>query len=59
VLTAAALKVKGNTTMQHLETDLAVLQQLPETESVELGGHGGNGCGYTCLILTCLLFTIG
>ncbi|MER5637149.1 VenA family class IV lanthipeptide [Kitasatospora sp. NPDC002227] len=39
------------------ETDLAALQELPETESVELTGQGG-GCQYTCLILTCLLFTI-
>ncbi|GAB7183479.1 hypothetical protein ATKI12_3310 [Kitasatospora sp. Ki12] len=39
------------------ETDLAALQDLPETESVELTGHG-NGCQYTCLILTCLLFTV-
>ncbi|WP_157849740.1 MULTISPECIES: VenA family class IV lanthipeptide [Streptomyces] len=39
------------------ETDLAALQNLPETESVELTGHG-NGCQYTCLILTCLLFTV-
>ncbi|GLW57785.1 MULTISPECIES: VenA family class IV lanthipeptide [Kitasatospora] len=39
------------------ETDLAALQELPELETVELGGHGG-GCQYTCLILTCLIFTI-
>lgn len=39
------------------ETDLAALQELPETESVELTGQGG-GCQYTCLILTCLIFTI-
>ncbi|MGW6915411.1 VenA family class IV lanthipeptide [Kitasatospora sp. NPDC054939] len=38
------------------ETDLAALQELPEKESVELGGHGG-GCQFTCLILTCLIFT--
>ncbi|MFE6056133.1 VenA family class IV lanthipeptide [Kitasatospora sp. NPDC056446] len=46
--------------MEHMvdfETDLAALQDLPETESVELTGHG-NGCQYTCLILTCLLFTV-
>lgn len=45
--------------MQNLETDLAALQRLPETESVELGGRGGNGCAYTCLLITCLIFTIG
>ncbi|GLW72410.1 hypothetical protein Kpho02_47090 [Kitasatospora phosalacinea] len=39
------------------ETDLAALQELPELETVELGGHGG-GCQYTCLILTCLIFTV-
>ncbi|MYV99039.1 VenA family class IV lanthipeptide [Streptomyces sp. SID3343] len=44
--------------MEYLETDLAALQQLPETESVELGGHGGGGCQFTCLLVTCLIFTI-
>ncbi|MGW4808809.1 VenA family class IV lanthipeptide [Kitasatospora sp. NPDC004272] len=39
------------------ETDLAALQELPELETVELGGHG-SGCQFTCLILTCLVFTI-
>ncbi|QKW19380.1 hypothetical protein HUT16_10130 [Kitasatospora sp. NA04385] len=46
--------------MEHtsaFETDLAALQELPELESVELGGHGG-GCQFTCLILTCLIFTV-
>ncbi|GAA1969644.1 VenA family class IV lanthipeptide [Kitasatospora viridis] len=43
--------------MTSFETDLAALQDLPETESVELTGHG-NGCQFTCLILTCLIFTI-
>ncbi|MFB7663341.1 VenA family class IV lanthipeptide [Kitasatospora sp. NPDC056138] len=43
--------------LMSFETDLAALQELPETESVELTGHGG-GCQYTCLILTCLIFTI-
>ncbi|MFD8479758.1 VenA family class IV lanthipeptide [Kitasatospora sp. NPDC059673] len=39
------------------ETDLAALQELPELESVELSGHGA-GCQFTCLLLTCLVFTI-
>ncbi|GAA3043811.1 hypothetical protein GCM10020229_63830 [Kitasatospora albolonga] len=43
--------------MENFETDLAALQELPETEAVELGGHGG-GCQFTCLILTCLIFTV-
>ncbi|MDI2128583.1 VenA family class IV lanthipeptide [Yinghuangia seranimata] len=48
--------------MQNLETDLAALQRLPETESVELGGGhggGGGGCQFTCLVITCLIFTMG
>ncbi|MEE1787781.1 VenA family class IV lanthipeptide [Streptomyces sp. SP17BM10] len=43
--------------MVDFETDLAALQELPESESVELTGHGA-GCQYTCLVLTCLIFTI-
>ncbi|MFF0293837.1 VenA family class IV lanthipeptide [Kitasatospora sp. NPDC004615] len=43
--------------MTAFETDLAALQELPEVESVELGGHG-DGCQLTCLAVTCLLFTI-
>jgi hypothetical protein len=42
--------------MTAFETDLAALQDLPETESVEL--NGGHGCQFTCLLLTCLIFTI-
>lgn len=40
--------------MLEITEELTVLEELPETESVGLGGHGGGGDG-ACDIITCVV----
>jgi hypothetical protein len=43
--------------MSELTMDIAALEELPEIESIELGGHGGGGsfCGLITCVVSCLV----
>ncbi len=42
--------------MSELTIDVAALEELPEIESIELGGHGGGvNCGLITCVISCLV----
>ncbi|HEY9391022.1 MAG TPA: hypothetical protein VIR27_14825 [Mycobacteriales bacterium] len=48
-------KEEGGISMLEITEELTVLEELPETESVGLGGHGGHGGDGDCDIITCVV----
>lgn len=42
--------------MSEFTMDIAALEELPEIESIELGGHGGGSfCGLITCVISCVI----